>query len=596
MPPFEPRRNRHSDWRAALALVALSLAACLPGFFSLPPVDRDESRFAQASRQMFESIALPPERRDPSLHRGGWLVPMIADQPRLNKPPLIYWLQAAAAAALTRGDPHADAVWMYRVPSLLAAIAVVLATWRIGLSMFDPRAAVLAAVLIAVAPLFVWEAHQARADMVMVLFTVLALWSLWRIWILPKPRTDPPRVAWRWTVMLWVSLSLGILAKGPVTPMIVALTAISLSLAARDARWLMRTRPLLGLVILVTLIAPWLIALGERVGWSTLAGHARDEIVGRSTEPKEGHWGPPGYHLVVMVALFWPGSMLAGAAFVRACGSAFVRRPLADPPRRAISGWIVRIRRITPGRDAELFLIAWLAPAWIVFELVATKLPHYTMPLYPALALITARGVLGLTTQRLRHPLVRLGLVVTSIIGIAWLLAPHVALLAVSETPVPLSPAACILLLVVLGLGCVMLFRMVRAAMRSDTPRMSMFAVAAALCAEIALLGFSLPAAESVWITRRIARALPPVPDRPVASIDYHEDSLMFLTRGRLRRIDAHELDAWLAANPDGVLIAPPGLLASRPQVEVRATISGFNYSTGRNVRLAIGALREHAP
>lgn len=596
MPPFEPRRNWHSDWRAALALVALSLAVCLPGFFSLPAVDRDEARFAQASRQMFESIALPPDRRVPSLHQGGWIVPMIADQPRLNKPPLIYWLQAAAAAAITRGEPHADAVWMYRVPSLLAAIAIVLATWRIGLSMFDPRAALLAGALIAVAPLFVWEAHQARADMVMVLFTLLAQWALWRIWNTPKRHDHRPRASWRWPALLWASLALGILTKGPITPMIVGLTAIGLSLTSRDARWLTRTRPLLGLVILAALIAPWLIAVGERVGWGTLADRAYDEIIGRSAEPREGHWGPPGYHLVAMVPLFWPGSMLAGAAFVRACHRAFIPRPIADASRRALARQFDRIRSLAPGRDAERFLLAWLVPAWIVFELVSTKLPHYTMPLYPALALITARGVLGLPPRRLRHPLVRLGLIVTSIIGAAWLLAPHLALHAASETLFPFTPATYILLFILLAPGCIFLLRMASAARRCDAPRMSLNAIAAAVCAEIALLALSLPAAEPIWVTRRIARALPSYDARPIAAIDYHEDSLMFLTRGRLERINAHELDAWIDAHPDGLLIAPIHLVANDVRLHIRATVPGFNYSTGRRVLLSVCTLREPAP
>src|SRR5437764_11045565 len=86
----------------AAALLALCLTVYLPGFFSIPPVDRDESRFAQASRQMFESVALPLSQRT-SFHDGGLIIPKIQDRPRLNKPPLIYWLQSASAAVFTAG-------------------------------------------------------------------------------------------------------------------------------------------------------------------------------------------------------------------------------------------------------------------------------------------------------------------------------------------------------------------------------------------------------------------------------------------------------------------------------------------------------------
>jgi len=70
---------------ARLALLAvLCLALLLPGIDAVPPVDRDESRFAQAARQMLES--------------GDFIDIRFRDEPRHNKPVGIYWLQSAAAA------------------------------------------------------------------------------------------------------------------------------------------------------------------------------------------------------------------------------------------------------------------------------------------------------------------------------------------------------------------------------------------------------------------------------------------------------------------------------------------------------------------
>src|SRR4051812_21387330 len=83
------RLGRLNAWAAGVLLVALCLAVYLPGFFAIPVVDRDEARFAQASRQMLES--------------GDYVVPRVQGTPRLNKPPLIYWLQATAARVLTGG-------------------------------------------------------------------------------------------------------------------------------------------------------------------------------------------------------------------------------------------------------------------------------------------------------------------------------------------------------------------------------------------------------------------------------------------------------------------------------------------------------------
>src|SRR6185295_6829386 len=96
-----------TDRRALLALVLLCAIAWLPGFFTLPPLDRDESRFAQATKQMLETRDFV----DINLGNG----------PRYEKPVGIYWLQAASTAVL--GGGVRNRIWPYRVPSLLGALA-----------------------------------------------------------------------------------------------------------------------------------------------------------------------------------------------------------------------------------------------------------------------------------------------------------------------------------------------------------------------------------------------------------------------------------------------------------------------------------------
>ena len=71
--------------RVALVLVLVSLVAFLPGFFQIPPVDRDEARFAQATKQMIES--------------GDFVDIRFQDEVRYKKPVGIYWLQAAVVKA-----------------------------------------------------------------------------------------------------------------------------------------------------------------------------------------------------------------------------------------------------------------------------------------------------------------------------------------------------------------------------------------------------------------------------------------------------------------------------------------------------------------
>src|SRR3954468_11571450 len=87
--------------RPLAVLLLICTAAWLPGFFTLPPLDRDESRFAQATKQMLETQDFVDIR--------------LGDAARYEKPIGIYWLQAASTAILDGGSR--DHIWTYRVPS-----------------------------------------------------------------------------------------------------------------------------------------------------------------------------------------------------------------------------------------------------------------------------------------------------------------------------------------------------------------------------------------------------------------------------------------------------------------------------------------------
>src|SRR5882762_12028305 len=101
-------------------LAALCLLLYLPGLASIPPLDRDEARFAQASRQMLET--------------GDFLRIRFQDEARNKKPAGIYWLQAAAVAAFS--TPESTAIWPYRLPSVVGALAAALLIFTIGSALF----------------------------------------------------------------------------------------------------------------------------------------------------------------------------------------------------------------------------------------------------------------------------------------------------------------------------------------------------------------------------------------------------------------------------------------------------------------------------
>jgi 4-amino-4-deoxy-L-arabinose transferase-like glycosyltransferase len=543
-----------------LALVLLCLVVLVPGLFVLPPIDRDEARFAQASRQMWTT--------------SDWVVPMVQDRPRLNKPPLTYWLQGLTAKALSSGDPARDAIWMYRLPGAFAMMLSVLCTWRLGLRLMDPRAAWLGAAMLACSPLIVIDAHQARSDQLLLCSVVLTQCCMWK-----SMHTRGGRSMWGWTIATGLACGLGILAKGPITPMIGLLTLVMFVIFRREPRPTWRGVMLVGvgLTIAMLCILPWALLVGQRVGWEKYLAILSDETLGRSVEPKEGHWGPPGYHLALLVGLFFPGSLLAGAAVIAAVREGFHRT----------ARWM--------GRPAVLYLLAWLIPAWLLFELIGTKLPHYVMPMYPALALLTARATLRASRgvmESARGVLARVGFVIWGVVGVALFAGVPIGLLLWRATP-DLGPGISALAWVGgIGAGVLVLCATV-AAMLQRPIRALLLAGIGSLLSLAITLQVLVPAASQLWVASQMAREVQRVDPqhlRPLAAFEYHEDSLIFLTHGAVDRVATQDRHAWLEKHlhEQPLVILPEGSVSEFPYLRPLARLDGFNYSRGRGVRLVL--------
>ncbi len=501
-----------------------------------------------------------------------YVVPRVQDRPRLNKPPLIYWLQAGVARVITRGDLSRDAIWMYRVPGALCMIATVLLTWRLGCSMFDARVGWLGAALLAVCPLVVFDAHQARADQLLLTTVVASQFCLWRVLRL---RAGSEKSWWLrnlWTAALWACVGLGVLGKGPITPLVVGLTIVAFCVMRRDWMLLQRVRWYLGVIIVVGMVAPWVLSVTHSVGWGVYWRTIYDETIGRSTQAKEGHFGPPGYHLLLLVVLFFPGSLLTGLAVTGAWKRG---------AERVGSWW--RWRWV--GKSAELFLLAWVVPAWLVFELVLTKLPHYTMPLYPALALLTARTALASSKNAvaaIQGVWARRGFVAWGVVGVvivtgvpaaaAWWLARSTS----DVSPLPGFGVA--------FAGFVLAGAATWYALRARPLRAYVLSGAALLVTYAVLLQILLPTNNDMRLSPRIAGVLNQGSNvfRACAAVGYQEDSLVFLTRGRIERIDAKDAAAWVRANPDGMLVVRKGDEVGEVAWPGSAEFSGFNYARSR--------------
>ena len=285
------------------------------------------------------------------------------DEVRYKKPVGIYWLQAGVVkTAENAGYPQArTTIWLYRIPSLIGAIGAVLLTYWAALAFVSRRMAYLAGLMMATSVLLTVEARLAKTDAALLACCVAAMAVMARAYLTQSTGRD---IGWGHALILWTALAAGILLKGPLILMVVGLAAASVSIADRSARWLMRLRPLVGVLWVLILVLPWFVAIMARAGDSFFQESVGQDLLAKVFQGQETHGAPPGYYLLLFWLTFWPAAPLAAMA------APAVWRQRREPPVR--------------------FLLAWLVPSWIVFELVVTKLPHYVLPLYPAIAILIA--------------------------------------------------------------------------------------------------------------------------------------------------------------------------------------------------------------
>ena len=337
-----------TGYRAWLWLVLLCAALYLPGLASLPAMDRDESRFMQASRQMAQT--------------GDTIRIRFLDQARNKKPAGIHWMQAASVKLLS--TPESTALWPYRLPSVLGAAAAVLFAFALGLLFLDRRGAFLASALLASSFVLVVEAHTAKTDAVLLGAIVAAQYALARIYLDGRSGTV---TGWRIAILFWAALAVGILIKGPVPVAVVFLTLAALLVTDRQARFWRGLRPLVGLPLLLLIAAPWYLAIILADDTFLREAGGRDFLGKLISPPRNSTARRRAPTPSFLIVAFAPASL-------------FVWQALR---------WSWTWRR----EAAVRFCLCSILPFWLVLELTPTKLPHYILPTFPALALLIAMAV-----------------------------------------------------------------------------------------------------------------------------------------------------------------------------------------------------------
>lgn len=541
-----------AGWRGYVLAALIALFSAQLGAGRMPVTDLDEARYAQAARQMVET--------------GDYGRIRLGEEERTLKPIGAYWLQAASVETFG-GERLNASMWAYRLPSTLGLMLAAMATLWAGAALFGQRLALLGAALFAAGMMAGFEGMLAKTDALLAGFTTLAMAALAHL----RMGAARPRL---YALIFWAALACGVLIKGPVSPLVVALTLGALTAWERRAAWLKPLlwppAPLLALLI----AAPWFIAANLATGGAYLAGMAGD-VIPKLTSGE----ALPGYHLFLLPFLIFPATYALPAAARLAFGA--VRGPRAEDEG-------------APYR----FLIAWAGASFAFFELTPFKLPHYVLPMYPAICLLCGAGLEAMAKRgwRTAHPA---GLVLFGVSG-----AAIVALTAASATLMPgdagsdirRAVSAALIGCGVLGLALAALLSLRRPAARAGV------LIACALTFSFSLRERLLPEAREVHVSGEAVAALArarllPRADRPLWVVGYREASLIFLTRSDIRLVEAAEAGA-RAEEGQAILVegrevqALDEALAARGLMFEAAEPASRGLAVGRGERVALFAGR----
>jgi len=533
-------------WRGPLFAALVALIAGLPGLFAMPPLDRDESRFAQATAQMLETDDM--------------VVIKFQDQPRFKKPVGIHWLQAASVTAFSAAEDRG--IWAYRIPSLLGAmLAAAACAWGAS-ALLGPKTGLLAGGILGATMLLSTEAFIAKTDAALCGFTTLAMAAVARIYAAHLAGETVNR----WTKLaFWIGLAMGVLIKGPVGLMVVALSVAALWIWDRKAPWIKDLGWGWGLTLAAAIVLPWAMMITvatDGTFWSTAVG---SDLAPKLAGGQESHGAPFGVYALAAFLLVFPASLLL--------------------PSGVVLGWTGR-------KEAGVrFALCWLIPTWLVFELLPTKLVHYTLPAVPALAMLMAAA--------LRAPLPRIPRLIGAILSaLGGLLFAGVAIYLQVEHGDPGDvPWTVLTALLFLAAGLVGAFLL----MRRTAAIALVTAGALGIAAHAALVGLLVPRLEPLLLSPRLETALERADlaprggaPGPVAVTGYSEPSMVFLlgttteltdpvgaaravAQGRPAVVEGRQDKAFRAA------LAALGQ-AARPA----GAVDGFDYSDGDKERLTL--------
>jgi 4-amino-4-deoxy-L-arabinose transferase-like glycosyltransferase len=496
--------------------LALLVAAVVPYLLNLGAtsiIDANEAFYAETPREMIES--------------GNYISPTFNYEPRLNKPPLSYWVVAglyrAAGVSLAAS----------RLPIAAGAFIMIGTAFLLGRHAFSARAGWIAAVTLAASPRVLLFSRRIIIDIYTTAFLGLTLLCFFMAELEPAKRR-------RWLAAMYVAVGLGVLTKGPVAVAVPAMVFLAYLVATRQLRALGRFMLPSGALIVGAIVLPYYAALYASEGWDTISTFLFQENLARYAvgvgAPDRGLLF---YLPVVFADLYFPWSLLLPVALSLVPWMLVVRGGGAATAR------------------ARLLLGLWIAVILVFFSMSKGQQDLYVLPFVVAGAALVGGLLDGWLAGAWGARLDRAVTWNVALLAGVFIVTGGAAAFMVGGTAgrLHLAGAGAIGALLAIG-GLAALGALKRRAR----------AVAAALlagsmiAAHWVLVAWSLPDFERYKPVPRLARAIEARPVRPSAVATYNvaAPSLVFYLRRHIDEMfDEDQVKAFLAAHPEGVVVMP---------------------------------------
>ena len=542
------------------SLVILIILALFSGQYSIPPIDRDEARFAQASSQMIQS--------------GDYVNIKFQDEIRAKKPIGIYWLQAFSAKIFGQED-----IGSYRIPSLLSSIITLAFVGLISRLIFPFYQSLIVTLLFSSSIVFMGEAHLAKTDATLLCLICVQQYFLLKI-ILVQDNTF--KLKYLYPTLVWLAFSFGVLIKGPISIAILFLTVIVFSIIHRSISLIKSLRPMLGFLICSLVILPWFLAIDEATNGMFLQKAFQEDFFSKLESGQEGHGALPGTHFLTLSISIWP------IATFLPCLILFSLQNRTN----------IIIK----------FLLCWILPFWCIIELIPTKLIHYPLPVLPAIAILSIGGVLQFKSniKKIKSVLLRKITYISSILLSFGGIVLSGGIFYISskfniENDIILTFFTILLVLIaivifILSNTLIFNFKNLYLDISKNFYNILLAIIALGSIFNIINYNFVLPKLDYLYPSKAIIMKLKKIKADAIASSGYHEPSLVFLLNGNVLLSDPHEVAIFMAEGKNNVALIEKNDLKQflettndlNLKINEISIVKGFNIAKGRHVEIYI--------